>query len=205
MSAKKILVFVFGVVATAAVIYSFIGNNKADYITTIEKARKEKDHYLRTSPDSPFKDDPQSFKGLTYYPVDPAFRVQARLVPIEQKKVVVLPTSDGQEKKYIEYGYAEFKLNGVANRLLILEIMDMGPYRGTLFLAFGDATSARETYGAGRYLDVKNVKGSHTITLDFNEAYNPYCAYNENYSCPLPPRENLLVIPITAGEMNYPK
>lgn len=199
------MIFVVGVVATAAVLYSFIGNNQSDYINTIEKARKEKDQYLRTSPESPFKDHLQSFKGLTYYPVDPAFRIQARLIPIQQRKVVVLPTSDGQEKKYIEYGYAEFTLNGVNNRLLILELMDIGPYRGTLFLAFGDATSARETYGAGRYLDVKKVKGSSTITLDFNEAYNPYCAYNENYSCPLPPRENLLSIPITAGEMNYMK
>lgn len=205
MSKNRILVLVVSIVAAAAVIYSFTGNNRADYINRIEKARKEKDHYLRTATDSPFTDDPQAFKGLTYYPVDPAFRIQARFIPIEQKKVVVLPTSDGLEKKYIEYGYAEFNLNGVANRLLILEIIDMGPYRGTLFLAFGDATSARETYGAGRYLDVKKVKGSSTITLDFNEAYNPYCAYNDNYSCPLPPRENLLSIPITAGEMNYVK
>lgn len=202
---KRILGIVIVVVALAIIAYSILGNNHEDYIAKIEKARKEKNHYMRTSPDSPFKDEPETFRELTYFPVDPAFKVQAKLIPIDQKKVVSLPTSDGLEKKYIEYGYAEFKLSGTKNRLLILEIMEMGPYRGTLFLAFGDATSARETYGAGRYLDVKKIKGSSTITLDFNEAYNPYCAYNENYSCPFPPRENLLTVAITAGEMIFSK
>ncbi|MFN3840747.1 MAG: DUF1684 domain-containing protein [Cyclobacteriaceae bacterium] len=205
MNAKNVFILIVVAVAIASTLYSIIGSNPEDYRKKIEKARKEKDHFMRTSPDSPFNDNPDSFKGLKYYPVDPAYRIQARLIPIDQKKVVVLPTSDGLEKKYTKYGYAEFSFNGVTHKLLILEIMEMGPYRGTLFLAFGDATSARETYGAGRYLDVKKVKGSSTITLDFNEAYNPYCAYNENYSCPLPPSENLLTIPITAGEMNYQK
>jgi uncharacterized protein (DUF1684 family) len=117
--------------------------------------------------------------------------------------MIELGTSDGITKRYMEYAHAEFSIDGVDQRLLILEVMDMGPYRGTLFLAFGDETSARETYGAGRYLDVKKPKGINTITLDFNEAYNPYCAYNETYSCPLPPPENLLTIPIYAGEKNY--
>jgi uncharacterized protein (DUF1684 family) len=200
---KRVLGFVVVIVALAAIVYSIGGSDREDYIARIEQVRQEKNHYMRTSPDSPFKDDPGSFRGLRYFPVDPAFRVQAKLISIDQKKVVILPTSDGFEKKYIEYGYAEFKFNGTTNRLLILEIMEMGPYRGTLFLAFGDATSSRETYGAGRYLDVKKVKGSSTITLDFNEAYNPYCAYNENFSCPLPPRENLMTIAIHAGEMIY--
>jgi uncharacterized protein (DUF1684 family) len=202
---KKIFVIVVVLVALAAVMYSVVGTGREDYIAQIEKARKEKDQYLRTSPDSPFNNNTASFNGLTYFPVDPAFRIQANLIPVTSKKVVTLPTSDGQERKYLEYGYAEFMLGGATNRLLILEIMEMGPYRGTLFLAFGDATSARETYGAGRYLDVKKVRGSSTITLDFNEAYNPYCAYNDAYSCPLPPQENLLTIPITAGEMTYSK
>jgi uncharacterized protein (DUF1684 family) len=72
-----------------------------------------------------------------------------------------------------------------------------------LFLAFGDETSAVESYGAGRYLDIKKVPGSTSITLDFNLAYNPYCAYNDTYSCPLPPKENLLPVAIRAGEKVY--
>ena len=84
-----------------------------------------------------------------------------------------------------------------------MEVADPGPYRGTLFLAFADATSGDETYGAGRYLDVKKVPGATTVTLDFNKAYNPYCAYSDNFSCPFPPKENILSIPIKAGEKVY--
>jgi len=127
----------------------------------------------------------------------------ARLESIENKKVVVLPTSDGLEKKYLEYGLAKFELNDEPCELLILEIMEDGPYRGTLFLAFADATSARETYGAGRYLDVKKIPGASSVTLDFNQAYNPYCAYAANYSCPFPPKENVLKTAIQAGEKTY--
>jgi uncharacterized protein (DUF1684 family) len=122
---------------------------------------------------------------------------------VENKKVVVLKTNDDKEQRYLEYAYAEFNLDGVRNRLTILEGIDMGPIRGKLFLAFGDETSAVETYGAGRYLDVNKVPGSRTIVLDFNKAYNPYCAYNNSYSCPLPPAENLLKVAIKAGEKNY--
>lgn len=108
-----------------------------------------------------------------------------------------------ERRKHTEYAYAEFELDGIKNKLLILEIRDMGPYRGTLFLAFADKTSAVETYGAGRYLDVKKVPGATSVTLDFNEAYNPYCAYNDWYSCPFPPKENILEVAIQAGEKTY--
>ena len=117
--------------------------------------------------------------------------------------MVVLATNDGKEQRFIEYAYAEFDLDGYHHKLLILEVADMGPFKGKLFFAFGDETSADETYGAGRYLDLEKVPGASTITLDFNKAYNPYCAYTANYSCPLPPSQNLLRIPIKAGEKIY--
>lgn len=158
---------------------------------------------MRTANDSPFADSTESFRGLTYYPVNSRYRINARLVPVENKQARILATSDGTEKRYLEYAFAEFDLDGVKNRLLILEIMDMGPFRGTLFLAFADKTSGVDTYGAGRYLDIRKVPGSTSITLDFNEAYNPYCAYNDNFSCPFPPKENLLEVAIEAGEKNY--
>jgi uncharacterized protein (DUF1684 family) len=81
--------------------------------------------------------------------------------------------------------------------------MEAGPERGTLFLAFADETSTQETYGAGRYLDIKKVPGSSSVLLDFNKAYNPYCAYSDKFSCPFPPKENILSVPIRAGEKVY--
>lgn len=192
------------VIALASIFYSMqSGQHDGAYVAKIEKQREEKNHYMRTASDSPFADSTELFTGLKYYPVNINYRFNARLTPIENKKTVSLPTSDDKQKSYMEYAYAEFEFNGVKNKLLILEIMDRGPYRGTLFLAFADQTSANETYGAGRYLDIKKVPGSSSITLDFNEAYNPYCAYNDNFSCPFPPKENILDIAIEAGEKIY--
>jgi uncharacterized protein len=206
MKTRNIILLGVIVGVTVSVYYAMQGGQTDEaYIAKIEKARSEKDHYMRTAADSPFASQREDFKGLNYFPVDGRFRINAKLTPIENKKTITLPTSDDKQKNYLEYAYAEFELAGVKNKLLILEIIQMGPYRGTLFLAFADETSANETYGAGRYLDLKKVPGSTSITLDFNEAYNPYCAYNDNFSCPFPPPENLLKVAIRAGEMNYNK
>jgi uncharacterized protein len=204
MKKQNVIFLIVVVVALVSVFYSFIGSkDQSTYIKQIEDEREEKERFMKTSKESPFAENTNDFKGLTYYPPDPKYKITADLTPITNKQVVLLPTSDGKEERYVEYAFAEFDLDGYHNKLLILEMIDMGPFRGKLFLAFSDETSAVETYGAGRYLDVSKVQGSNTITLDFNQAYNPFCAYNEKYSCPIPPRENLLKVAIRAGEKNY--
>jgi uncharacterized protein len=203
MKTKNIIIIIVVVIVLIGLYYSFRGDQTSEaYIAKIETLRKEKDHTITSGDEAPFNDS-IPFNGLKYFPISEKYRINARLTPIAQKKAVALPTSDGKQKSYLEYAYAEFEMDDVKNKLLILEIMDMGPYRGTLFLAFADQTSASETYGAGRYLDVKKVPGATSITLDFNEAYNPYCAYNDNFSCPFPPRENILNVAIRAGEKTY--
>lgn len=203
MKTKNIILILVVAVVLIGIYYSLSGGetNKA-YIAKLEQLREEKDNSMQSGESSPFTDS-MEFKGLNYFPIDSKYRINAKLTEIDQKKAIALPTSDGKQKSYLTYAYAEFELDGVRNKLLILEIMDMGPYRGTLFLAFADKTSAAETYGAGRYLDVKKLPGAASITLDFNEAYNPYCAYNDNYSCPFPPKENILEVAIKAGEKTY--
>lgn len=206
MKSNQLILLLVVVVVIISIIYSFQGSqDETAYRKEIEEEREEKDRFMRTSPESPFAKSPEEYKGLNYYPPDIRYRIIADLQPIKEKKAVVLTTNDGKEQRYVEYAYATFNLDGVTNKLLILEIADMGPSRGKLFLAFGDETSAVETYGAGRYLDVSKTPGSSTITLDFNLAYNPYCAYDDSYTCPLPPRENILNIPIKAGEKIYDK
>lgn len=203
MKTKNIILILVVAVVLIGIYYSLSGGetNKV-YIAKLEQLREEKDNSMQSGESSPFRDSIE-FKGLNYFPIDSKYRINAKLTEIDQKKAIALPTSDGKQKSYLTYAYAEFELDGVRNKLLILEIMDMGPYRGTLFLAFADKTSAAETYGAGRYLDVKKLPGAASITLDFNEAYNPYCAYNDNYSCPFPPKENILEVAIKAGEKTY--
>jgi uncharacterized protein (DUF1684 family) len=185
------------------VYYSMRGvQSDEGYTKTILLEREDKNAFMKGD-ESPFTDTTEVFLGLKYFAPDMKYRVSANLEEVENKKVVVLSTSDGKEQKYLEYAYAKFSMDGVDNRLLLLEVMDMGPQRGKLFLAFADATSAMETYGAGRYLDVKKVPGAGSITLDFNLAYNPYCAYSDTFSCPFPPKENILKIAIRAGEKTY--
>lgn len=203
MTSKNILLLIVAAVLVAIVMYSFYGNTEdVEYNASILKEREERNRFMLTSDESPVADK-ANFKGLSYYPPDPKYRIMADLTPVESRKVVMLTTSDGKQQRYVEYAYADFSIDGTKNRLLIMEMIDDGPFRGKLFLAFGDETSADETYGAGRYLDITKTPGASTIILDFNKAYNPYCAYNASYSCPLPPPENILKVTIRAGEKNY--
>lgn len=205
MKKQSIIILVVVVAAVVALLYSFTGSqDQRVYVDKIQEDRDSKDQFMRTSKESPFADDSTaSFTGLRYYPVDARYKTTATLTPIINKQVVLLATNDGKEQRYVQYAYADFDLGGYHNRLLVLEMIDMGPFRGKLFLAFGDETSAVETYGAGRYLDLNKTQGANTITLDFNLAYNPYCAYSDRFSCPLPPTENLLKVAIRAGERLY--
>lgn len=204
MKPKHIILVLVVIVVTATVLYTVYGTkDQTAYINEINEYRADLENFMRTSPESPFAADPSKFTGLKFFPADLKYKITANLTPITEKKQVLLATNDGKEQRYREYAYAEFDFGGFRNKLLILESIDKGPSQGKLFLPFGDGTSAETTYGAGRYLDVTKVQGSNTITLDFNKAYNPYCAYSDTFSCPLPPQENLLTVPIQAGEKSY--
>ncbi len=204
MKTRSIVILLAVAVALVTLFYSFTGSlDQSAYAAQINEEREDKDRFMRTSKESPFSDSIQNYTGLKYFPPDIKYKITASISLIKDKKPVVLGTNDGKEQRYLEYAYAEFDLEGYNNRLLILETIEEGGYAGKLFLAFGDETSAVDTYGAGRYLDVSRVTGSSAITLDFNLAYNPYCAYAGKYSCPFPPAENLLKVSINAGEKAY--
>ena len=203
MKSSRIIPIILVLAIAAFIFYSMQGGAPENYQAEIQKDRVDKAEFMKSNDESPFLKDSIEFEALNYFPIDEKFRVKAKLESIDGKKVVLLTTSDGLEQKYLEYAYAVFKLNETEHRLLILELMDMGPQRGKLFLAFADNTSGDETYGAGRYLDVKKIPAATSIFLDFNLTYNPYCAYNDSYSCPFPPKENILKVAISAGEKNY--
>ena len=116
-----------------------------------------------------------------------------------------METSTGEMRLYRRYGRITFQVNGEEAQLTIYS----DPHGQDFFLPFRDATSGKETYGAGRYLDnhrpALTPLANDQFQIDFNFSYNPYCAYNPHYSCPLPPRENWLSVPIEAGEKNYDK
>ena len=199
------LITIVVIISVVAIVWytTTSSSNDVDYKLQIEKSRAEKNDFMKKGEGSPFKGSAEPFDSLKYFEPNLKFRINADLEPVEDRKMVVLQTSDNKEQRYIEYAYATFSVDNIPCKLLILEVVDTGPFKGTLFLAFADQSSAIETYGAGRYLDVKKTPGATSITLDFNEAYNPYCAYSDSFSCPFPPRENVLNVLIAAGEKVY--
>ena len=171
----------------------------ATYNQGIRTERVKKDEFMRTNADSPIADK-TNFSRLLYYGPDPAYRVTARLDPFADKtQKLVVRMSDGSEEVYTKVAHAVFSLDGKAHRLLVVSIGD------AYSILFRDATSNKETYGGGRYLDLdaNQLTGNQTV-LDFNTAYNPYCAYTPNYACPIPPAENVLDVPVRAGERYVP-
>ena len=175
--------------------------NIEEYVSSVQQERSQKDIFFKADPDSPLNaEQKDTFKQLYYYPIDPNYRIEADVEVMPLPEPIALTTSDGQQRLLNRWGFANFSINGKDQRLLLLKPVEEEENR--LFIPFSDATSALQTYGAGRYLDVE-LPESNTLVLDFNKAYNPYCAYSDNFSCPLPPGENRLQVPIQAGEKTY--
>ena len=170
-------------------------SNPDVYRAEVDSARSKKDRFFRTSAESPLSDK-TGFTGLRYFRPDPSYRVTARLEPFADKtQKLVVRMSDGSEEVYDKYAHAVFSLSGETCRLLIVKLGD------TYSILFRDATAGKETYGGGRYLELEPAdRVGNRAVLDFNKAYNPYCAYNPGYACPLPPAENTLSVAIKAGE-----
>jgi len=150
-----------------------------------------------------YPEDLEEFNGLEFYPIDLNYRVEAAFVRTPNEKPFKMPTTTSRRPEYVKYGEAHFTLKGKDHVLEIYQPLEHTPeYEDYLFLPFTDGTSGADSYGGGRYMDLKIPQGE-TIVLDFNKTYNPYCAYNENYSCPLTPRQNHLSIPIYAGVKDF--
>jgi|RhiMethySRZTD1v2_1073278.scaffolds.fasta_scaffold11924_6 uncharacterized protein (DUF1684 family) len=135
----------------------------------------------------------KTFRGALWFPVNAGYRVEAAFTPYPQPKELKIPDTSGRIRTRQVPGYVTFQLNGDTMRL---EPIATG---NELFFMFKDRTSGRETYGAGRYLDTEMPKNGKVV-LDFNKAYNPYCALNPNSSCPIPPKQNTLLTRVEAGE-----
>lgn len=171
----------------------------AEMVGQIESLRREKDRSFKQDKSSPLSpEDRSNFKGLNYFPIDTIYTLRVKLQRYPEPERVKMLTSTGEQRDYLRYGYFEFTLAGGQHRLDVFKLPDTSH----LFIPFRDSTSGNETYGAGRYLDLEESADDLYI-LDFNLAYNPYCAYNSRYSCPIPPPQNTLSLPIMAGEKNY--
>ncbi|ELZ20394.1 hypothetical protein C476_10906 [Natrinema limicola JCM 13563] len=176
----------------------------SDWRNAIETQREQKDQYFGEHPHSPLSpDERESFDGLEYYPIDEDYRFELPLEEYDDPEQITVGTSTDGEQEYLEWGEFQFTVDGED---VTLQAYKSEPDDDRLWVPFRDATSGDETYGAGRYLDLE--VDSHRTSdgdwiLDFNEAYNPTCAYSDQYECPLPPMDNWLEVPIEAGEKDY--
>lgn len=176
------------------------------YIESIEIFRMDINQKFTDSASSPLtKEGLAHFEGLEFYPADPEYILKARFVLNPDPEPFEMETTTARKPVYVKYGEAYFKIKG---EYLMLEIYqsskakNMEEFKEFLFLPFKDLTNGVETYGGGRYIDLK-IPDGETIIIDFNKAYNPYCAYNHRYSCPIPPEVNHVNIEIPAGVMAY--
>lgn len=167
-------------------------------MNALQQFRESKDDEFRNPDTSPLEQSQiRKFLGLDYYPENSNLRVEIPLNRYPNAQVITLTTSTGDNREYYRVGEARFTYAETECVLHIYED-DYG-----FFVPFTDLTAPSETYGGGRYLEPHEVR-SNVLYVDFNLAYNPYCAYNDKWSCPLPPAENALPVRIDAGEKNFP-
>ncbi len=163
-------------------------------MTELEQFRAEKDDFFAHHPQSPLTPQQKSnFHGLAYFDENPALQLEVTVEPFAKPEEIEIQTSTGDVRVYTRYGRFAFTVDGVEAELTIYET------EHGFFLPFVDSLAGKETYPAGRYLDLEPLPGNRFL-VDFNLAYNPYCAYNDAWSCPLTPFENRLKVPIRAGE-----
>ncbi len=176
-----------------------------EYNQQIKKHREEYQLEFLNDKRSPLQIG--DLKNLRFYKPNPEYSVKADVEILKDQPVFKMLTFDGSAKQYVRYALLKFNLKGEARTLTLyrsIALMENEQYKDYLFLPFTDLTNSKKTYGGGRYIDLK-IKdiSSGSFTLDFNIAYNPYCAYSTGYSCPIPPQENDLNVAINAGEKNF--
>ena len=180
------------------------GQNEQAYLEIQKIQDQLNEHYSNPETSILLPKDLKVFKALNFYPIDLKFRVVAEFVRTPDEKPFLMPTSTERTPEYVKYGEAHFSLDGknfVLNLFQNTAETKVGE-ADYLFLPFTDLTSGVDTYGGGRYIDQKIPEGN-SIIIDFNQSYNPYCAYNPRYSCPIPPPENDLLIEIMAGVKDF--
>jgi uncharacterized protein len=182
-------------------------DNEADHLQKVKEWRKNKDAEYKM-PDKTMLTEElmKDFEGLKYYEIDYSQRVDGKLKRYTDGRTFKIGTSGGQEYEYLVYGQVSFKLNGKKLKLDVYQgkrSAKSGNKKGALFIPFTDMTSGEETFGGGRYL-VLDIPEDDLLVMDFNMAYNPYCVYNPDHSCPIPPKENHLDVKVEAGELMYP-
>ncbi|GAA4313221.1 DUF1684 domain-containing protein [Nibribacter koreensis] len=199
MKGFKYIILV-GVLAIVGYLVSDLFFNDESYIQSVKKFRENKDLTFRSLSASPLSDSlRRKFNKLDYYAPDRDYEITADFTPEERPEPIAMAMTGGTKEPYHVKGKATFELDGQEHTLTLYQ--KAGATSDSLFIPFTDQTNGFDTYGGGRYLDA--IPTGSNIVLDFNRAYNPFCAYNPEFVCPMPPAENRLKVKIPAGEKNF--
>ena len=175
-------------------------------VAAAEKFQSELNKSYADSLKSPLmKDDLKQFKGLDFYPIDEKYIVEAIFIRTKKEKSFKMKTTTSRTPIYKKYGELHFSIDGKELKLNVYQNVDLKKkpgYDDYLFLPFSDLTCGKDSYIGGRYIDMR-IPNSEKVIVDFNQAYNPYCAYNYEYSCPIVPLENDLDIEILSGVKKF--
>ncbi len=187
-------------------LFSFFAIGQENQIKLAEDFQKQLNTEFKDSLHSPLlEEDLAHFDALDFYPISEKFIVEATFVRTKKEKVFKMKTSTERTPMYKKYGELHFEIDGKKFQLNVyqnIELSSKPGFKDYLFLPFSDKTNGKETYIGGRYLDMRMPK-SKKVIINFNKAYNPYCAYNYKYSCPIVPLENDLTIEIKAGVKKF--
>ncbi|GAA4372219.1 DUF1684 domain-containing protein [Hymenobacter koreensis] len=202
LSIPKILLG-FGLLIVLGYIASDLFISDDQYVFKLKQERKQKNEQFRRHGDSPLSEEHhERFDSLHYFGPDRDYRLTAQLERLPVGDTITLPLTDGKADKYTRFARATFELQGKPQQLTLLRRVSKTD--STLFVPFADLTNGHDTYGGGRYLDVETpAANEQEVVLDFNRTYNPYCAYEDAFACPMPPAENRLSVEIKAGEKTY--
>ncbi|MFK7926279.1 MAG: DUF1684 domain-containing protein [Bacteroidia bacterium] len=202
LNSQKLSSYIFAVIGAIfliIIITDQLTNHPTAYSQSLEKQRAQKDLQFTNDPQGPIPIERKAeFEGLKYFSINEEYRLDANFVSNTSPDTLKLMTTTGEIREMIEAGKIQFQLHGLNHELIAYRYLEPG--NSAFFVPFKDLTSGVATYGGGRYLDIPSEE---PIVLDFNRAYNPYCVYNETFSCPLPPRENTLSVEVRAGEVKF--
>jgi len=199
---KNLLNAIFLLVVTMS-----FGQKNAVRDSVLAFQKKINSEYANPKESPLLQKDLDKFKSLDFYPSNEKLVIIAKFIRTPDEKPFQMPTSTDRKPMYVKFGEAHFSIDGKSYKLNIYQSQDLKKiekYKNSLFLPFTDLTSGVESYGGGRYIDLQIPAGDE-ILIDFNRAYNPYCAYNHKYSCPIPPQENDLNLEIKAGVKKFKK
>ena len=198
---KTKLLIIAAVLAVIGFSVLDIAQGPDPYFARIQQARKAKNRAFRQGNESPLTEQQRpQFDSLKYFAPDKKYVITAQYAPLARLGPVAMQMSDRRTEPYTPWGRATFELAGQRQQLTLFR----KGTDSTLFVPFADPGNGRATYGGGRYLDAPvPAEAATTIVLDFNQVYNPYCAYSSGYSCPVPPPENRLTVAVPAGEKSF--